>query len=455
MIARVGAALVAFVLTLPLSASAAPDTPLVSGNVTLVGSLPDVPAIGGSVREITNVAGMKRRYFVMTTLRGISVYDTTVPEAPVLSGHLELPHIENEDVDFGDEILIVSVDPSFVQRSELAGLYIIDISKLPAITFAYVNPATGNRFTPATADGEGHTATCVAVPDLPKCSWVYVNGDRSVSVVDLRVPAHPRLAGRWNSNVGSTHDAQVDDAGLFWMVGSGGLAAYDTKAPTAPRLVAGPHRGGLNYHHNSLRPRASQWAPRGAEMDDPAVRPGETVLVSEEEIYDQVACDRQGRFQTRWFRDADAIGSGQAARIDTLDTWTTELQLAGVAAPAPVCSSHYFTERNNIVAVAWYNQGTRFLDISDPRDIRQVGYYIMPSTSVWSTQWVGEGTAGGEIVYTMDATRGIDILRFDRASEMPTVTAPILPQWLNASAMAATARPHPTWGWACRIPVAG
>jgi len=46
-----------------------------------------------------------------------------------------------------------------------------------------------------------------------------------------------------------------------------------------------------------------------------------------------------------------------------------------------VCSAHYFDERDGIVAQGWYQQGTRFLDVSDPTDIRQIGYFIPPACS--------------------------------------------------------------------------
>src|SRR3954451_16193796 len=44
------------------------------------------------------------------------------------------------------------------------------------------------------------------------------------------------------------------------------------------------------------------------------------------------------------------------------------------------CSAHWFTVKGNLVALGNYEQGTRFVDVSDPRNPQQVGYFRVPST---------------------------------------------------------------------------
>lgn len=451
-------------LTLPLTvaltltgsalapAGAVVDTPLSSANVTLVGNIPDLGAVGGHVRTVNTLLGPKS-YFVMSGAGGVSAYDITVPEAPVLAGHLALPHWSNEDVEVGGDIMLVSTDPQWVDwvtpAGTIGGLYILDISKLPVISFAYTNPSTANRYVPAVENSAGHTITCVRAD----CSYAILNGVGEVTVVDLRVPSAPKVAHRFDSAVGSTHDSQVDATGLVWMSGSGGVAAYDFSNPTDPTVTVPAFGGGLSYQHNSWRPRSSEWVPRTAgNMSAPDVRAGELIMVTEEEFYpvlQQTQCLGQGRFQTRRVRDTDALTGGATPTVDVLDTWETELQLGSISTSA-VCSAHYFHERDGIVAIAWYEQGVRFLDVRDPRNIKQVGYYMNPSTAVFSVEWIGPGTTGGEIAYTLDPSRGIDILRFDRGSTS-AVTAPI-PPWAGAQASSGVlAGPHPKWGYACSL----
>ena len=54
---------------------------------------------------------------------------------------------------------------------------------------------------------------------------------------------------------------------------------------------------------------------------------------------------------------------------------------------------------------AWYGEGTRFLDISDPANPRQVAYWRPDDGIVWAS-YLYKG-----YVYTADRTRGVDILR--------------------------------------------
>ena len=103
----------------PGGAQAAPrlagERPFVSSNVTPLGTLPVPNPIGARFRG---------GYMYVTTTEGLTVYDVTKPELPVPVGALPLPHFENEDVDLGGNILLVSNDPS----EGVGVLYVIDIS---------------------------------------------------------------------------------------------------------------------------------------------------------------------------------------------------------------------------------------------------------------------------------------------------------------------------------------
>lgn len=441
-----------------LGAGAAPVEILTGGNTTLLGTIPELNSVGGRI-EVFDTSRGRIPVLVTNNHRGISTYDVSEPENPELLSTLVVPHFYNEDLEFGGNILITSTDPSWVDwgpSGTLGGIYLIDISDVENLTYHYENLATGNRWVgPAqAAESAGHTISCIRAD----CSWVYVNGTDEVVVGDLRDPANPVVAGVFASQVGWTHDIQVDETGIAWMVGEGGVVALDTTVPTAPVVVAGPSASNLNYHHNSLRPDAAQWTPRSSsDWSDPATRPGELLMLTEETawpVIEQTACNGQGRFQTRRLRDRDAIGGGSAAEIDTLDTWETELQIAGVANTAVNwCSAHYFTEKNDLIAIAWYEQGVRILDVSDPRDIQQVGYFVHPGQDTWSTLWAGEAaTLDGEVVYAFDQARGIDILLVGDGG-LP-VEAPILPEWTMPDVPVAPADADPQWGFGCKLPTA-
>ena len=59
------------------------------------------------------------------------------------------------------------------------------------------------------------------------------------------------------------------------------------------------------------------------------------------------------------------------------------------------------------MSYAWYAEGTRFLDISDPENPIQVAYWRPDDTNVWAA----ENHRG--YIYTADAARGVDVLKLD------------------------------------------
>jgi hypothetical protein len=186
----------------------------------------------------------------------------------------------------------------------------------------------------------------------------------------------------------------------------------------------------------------------------------DVLLITEEDYIDQDEaqpgqCHGQGKFET-WQIKA------QPADTVPLDTWSTELNgfLTGGSAEdskAPVtanCSSHWFDYRRGVAAVGWYEQGVRLLDVRNPRDIRQVGYYLPVNGSTWAAYWAPNSP---NILYAADPVRGIDVLRVDGAGNpsAATVAAPILPGWFGITGSSASVpgfTPSPLYGWGCALP---
>lgn len=75
------------------------------------------------------------------------------------------------------------------------------------------------------------------------------------------------------------------------------------------------------------------------------------------------------------------------------------------------CSTHVFDAHpdfhdGGLVAVAYYEHGTRLLRVTGDGAIREVGWFLPWAGSTSAAYWVTD-----EIVYAIDFTRGIDILR--------------------------------------------
>ena len=61
--------------------------------------------------------------------------------------------------------------------------------------------------------------------------------------------------------------------------------------------------------------------------------------------------------------------------------------------------------RGNILAQSFYAQGTRFLDISDPTNPRQIAYYRPADGRAWAPYW------HRDVIFIADNTRGVDIVK--------------------------------------------
>ena len=370
----------AVALALPGTALAAETSP----GVSLVGSIPERGVI--SAKAVGN-------HLYVSALTGVSIYDVSNPRAPVRVGRLELPNAQNEDVDVGSGIMLVSDDP----YGGRGVLHVIDVRD-PA------NPTLLSSFRTWTPGifgfgsalprrrGIGHTASCIQ-----DCRYAWLAGSEAgIDVIDLRDPAHPRLTGRFRAReaagVMGTHDVQVDGSGLAWVAGGNGTAAYDVSNPVRPKLVKRTNRRGsrppLNdlIHHNSMRLRRN------------------VVAVTEEAF--GIGCSGAGTLQT-W------RVTGRR-KMTPLDTFGVERDRSA----SLLCSAHYFDASGGLIAQGFYEQGVRFVDARRPRHLRQVGYYVSRPGLFWGALFAPTDPTGST-VYALDHSRGIGILALDRSALRP------------------------------------
>lgn len=427
---------------------------------------------------------------------GLFVYDiSTDPESPALVSHLPMPHYESEDVSIGGDRLLISGDGT----QGGSNLVVIDIADptLPTV----------EKVINMNVLGEGHTATCIQ-----DCHYVWVAGDNTIHVIDLEgtpdIPSPlpgviPDLSAESTSvEIGAmekqpqfgwaVHDVQVDDAGIAWVVGGNGTVGFDVNPGAygqdnllAPTVVAstgedafnsggsgglGPDGSTVNdfIHHNSFRPNADKFVPRTAEnLMDPGLKPGEKVLITEEDIWmrplgvTRGGCKTQGSFQVWQVKQYDGRGTDGATKFlgEFKTEYNDELGLGAlptqdIVASEGFCSSHYFDTQQgsgNLTAVAWYAQGTRFVDTTDPTNPKQVGYFMAPDSTVWATYF---SPVDKNIVYTMDHQRGIDVLKIapgGTVAKHRKVRAPYMKWWRSLSTRTSVAAP--TFGWVCPLAI--
>jgi hypothetical protein len=435
---------------LALLGAAPAQAQLKSGNVSLLGKLPDSAGAIGA-RFSPDGATM-----YVSSATGLQVYDVSAPAAPRKLSQLPLPHFENEDVDVGDDTVVITNDPSF---SGVGMIYLIDVSDPAAPRLRSALP-TNVPLVGADNTDNGHIANCIQ-----GCDYLYTTGtSEGLAVYDIRDLDAPRfvktiaLPGN-----GFTHDVHVDAAGIAWVTGEDGTFGFDVADPLNPvleyrsdpsitntggGLPGDDGSGPLDFlHHNMLRTSIDLTADGTVQ---PAAEPGlGNVLAITEEDYLKPGCDGQGSIQT-WKITGERNPDG-TIKLALLDLWTTELNELATAtgrSPATVnCSAHWFDEQGGLLAQGWYDQGVRFLDVSDPRDIRQVGYYATTGT-FWAAYFAPTDPAH-ETVYALDTTSGIDVLHVDRGGPAVRKSASLR----DLAAARPWGRASKRWGFACRLPL--
>ena len=481
-------AIAALTVVAGLPATALSTVPVIaSDSVEVVGTIPNVTAISAAFAT-------DKPIMYQHTLNGLVTYDISNPTLPKPLATLPLPNFQNEAMSLGErpdgtKFLIIGFDIYGVTPQDQKAaldyeLVIIDVT----------NPAAPKLRGRVKTESSAHTVSCVT----QSCELAYTSGayEPFFNPIDLTDLDNPKQLPKIYSLAEEGHDWDADDAGIQWHVGTKGAVAYDVTEPLKPVPLNSSNTAGVDttdfagkpYNnfilHNSIRPNATAFQADVA----PSLGAGNVLLITEED-YVHVSASGAGRcgqyegaFST-WHiphldaqryaaenpagvnlvsADRKAYGKGSIA---PLDLWNTELLASGTTTPAGAfCSAHYFDyHQDGIVAQGWYQQGTRFLDVRDPANIKQVGYFFTGALETWGAYWVPEYDAAGiqtgkktDLVYTNDAVRGIDILRFDFASlsapeGQEPVEAPILPQWIATTGAVAASPPSAKFGYLCRL----
>jgi hypothetical protein len=303
-----------------------------------------------------------------------------------------------------------------------------------------------------------------------------IGDGRPIWVTDLRNPAKPVVSDEpidlWRNDgyTDYSHDVDEDDRGIAWVSGRGGIRGYATSgrhrdpfqnrvreaSPFDPILVAG---GGIEWDetsdnsgkgtaqptmlmHNSGRPTDGKVRADG-------VKNGSVLVGTEEDFTTLDGCADSGRIVLADLTDSwggEPTSKSTRAnryRMKALDSFHPFIDTRETAAPGPGgCSAHYFEIEGPMLGAAWYGQGLRMLDISDARDVSQVGYYRVDANSAagitgsnsWdvafrsvTTKNKGRKTTD-DYVYLFDMSRGVEVLKIKsglaKTSRMKSVTAP-------------------------------
>lgn len=357
----------------------APDGPtgggMTSDNVEWIAHIPlSVDGVGG------RVVG---DYFYTNDQHKIMIFDISDPVSPQLTGTVPMPQewlFSREDIDTNGKIMIIpnTAGAGSVPPDGLGTLYVIDVEDK-------TNPVIIGK-----APGGQHTQSCVL-----DCKWAYGSDG---SIHDLRNPAKPKLVKqKWGDGMPAQggHDVEEVAPGLVLTATQPMMLLDARKDPRRPKLLAQGGNDDFRFIHSVRWSRNTK--------DQIIVAGGET-------NFKPRCSETNGAFMT-W----DASNWKKTRTFKMLDEYRMTNGTYADGKPAvnqAGCSSHWLEphpkfRNGGIVAVAFFEHGTRFIDVSSKGKIKEVGYFMPWAGSTGAAYWVTN-----EIVYAVDYNRGIDILRF-------------------------------------------
>ncbi|HEV2756633.1 MAG TPA: hypothetical protein VG318_12765 [Actinomycetota bacterium] len=320
-------------------------------------------------------------YMLVTSWHNFAIYNINEPESPQLVGD-PVPFgfkFENEDVATNGDIML------FSETLPGSDLHVWDIED------------KSNPVEIATVTGAGdHTTECIL-----DCKWAY--GSEG-TITDLRNPAEAKmLKEKWTDGqppLGSTHDVTEVSPGIVLTSTDPMLLLDARKDPVHPKLLAVSEK----YDANGLPFHSNLW-PR--EMKERFVIAGGETCCGAEQCSESTAASFMTWDTKNWKK------TGTFKLVDQYWAYQGTVTDGGGVASAPFgCSPHWFTthpdyKNGGVVAVGWYNSGTRFLEVSSKGKISEIGWFLPAAGGTSGAYFIND-----EIVYAVDYQRGIDVLRF-------------------------------------------
>jgi hypothetical protein len=391
-----------FLLTAPpvLANKSGPDW-VSSDNVEYLGSIKD------DVGLTTGAKVVGDRLFV-TSGKNISIYDISTPEAPQRLGSMQVNIAwENEEVPTNGEVLAVASD-FYAATPSCAPSLAVD----GCVQFFDVRDPANIREVGAVPIAN-HTAECVL-----DCQWFYGRAGTIIDARGILDGRAPTVAGDWIAELRaqgvdsqSCHHMREIRPGVL-LTACRPFSVITVNPEDAPG-ASPEHPKVLATGESDAFVHSARWPRRG--HDGLVLIGGETNFTGR--------CDGDnGEFRTY---SAAGVNDGTSTTFaGPLD----RLQPAGngtyTDGKPPVnhlgCSVHWFQEHptfknGGLVALSEYEDGVRFLQIARDGKITEQGFFQPLGGSSSSPKWA----PSGEVVYSLDYDRGIDIIRWQGGHYVP------------------------------------
>jgi hypothetical protein len=368
--------------------------PVQSANVEYLGWLP------GEAGDMTAGGRLVGRYFYMSGASHISIYDTLNPESPKLVSRIDFGcRFENEDIAVDGRSLVYS------DFSLTRALYVYDVR----------DPANPKLISEVPEAGR-HTMQCVL-----DCRYLYgsYQADNAGAplttglVVDLADPASPKVLGDWTANdvlpSRKVHDVNEVAPGIV-VAAAAPIQVMDVRGdPLKPKVLGRSPDETKRYH-------SVEW-PRGGK---------DRWMMAMFETNATPRCEAGvGDFTV-----FDASGVGTTGKIELASSYFLQNTNDDKSQGNPEvnaglgCSPHWFQVRpswhdGGIVAMASYDHGLKLLRVDGKGQISEAGHFRAPGSNAAGAYWIT-----CDVVYIVDYTRGLDVVKFkDAATDCATPPA--------------------------------
>ncbi len=440
---RLLAATAALLGLLAAPAASAAEEPVTSPNMTHVKNIPyearngTVPNFGTDI-EFAKLGG--RQYALAGSYRnGLQIVDVTRAERSAIAGVYDCG--------------VTQGDVQVFRQADMPGRTFVTYTSdtYGDGTSTCYRDAEALGFDAIKSDGKGRFGTFIAEitdPAAPKTisfveftqgshnmtvhpggEWLYnSNSDLitstqpAIEYTDISDPAHPgetrELPLPTRPGLGTeSHDITFNEDGsrAYSAALSQGVI-IDTTDPGAPELITSFLNPAINVWHQADPFTLTDASGREREY-----------LVVEDEFAGAVGtgqCPNGGV----WFYEV----TGELERNPALVGYYNIDDVRPTTTPDGTCTAHVFDvhEREQILTIAWYNGGTRVLDISgltgitiggaqiSGEGVKEIGFARFPSSDTWSAKTPSiDARTGDFYLYANDIARGLDIWKFEGAGK--------------------------------------
>jgi hypothetical protein len=388
---------------------------IASANVSLLKSIK--PAGDGVGARVVG------HYLYVTSTKDLEIYDISTPEDPQMVGSLNL-HVEfeNEEVPTNGKVLGISGQtPTVTGSGNICPSTYPLLSNSGCLVLYDVRDPAAPKEVSTVLDAGDHTSTCVL-----DCTFFYGSAGSITDAQGVLDGVQAKKIGNWYDSSTIPDFNGPNDGGKFVRdchnlteIKPGILMAAcqpflilsvrpeDGGTILQPKLLATGSNEDGRFIHGNHWPRAGedQIALVGGEHNfQPNCSPPDTEI---------------GAFMT-----FDASHANLDGKFDgPLDEWRpTNGAYLDSNPPTQIlgCSAHWFDEHptfknGGLVAVAAYENGTRFFQIGSDGKITEQGFFVPLGGATSAPHWA----PSSDVVYAVDYERGLDVLQYKGAHFVP------------------------------------